>query len=125
MSPLATTSTRQRLLPLLALPTLLVALIGVSGRQDDGPDTGVTGGTEVAIAGFVFEPGDLEVAAGTAVTWTNEDAAPHSVEHGVSTIPASADLAQGETFEVTYADPGEYDYICGIHASMRGTVTVT
>ena len=38
--------------------------------------------------------------------------------------PESKHLAKGETFSITYAKPGTYDYICGIHNYMTGSVSV-
>ena len=33
-------------------------------------------------------------------------------------------MSQGGTFAITYAQPGSYSYICGIHQYMTGTVEV-
>ena len=38
--------------------------------------------------------------------------------------PVSPPLAQGDTFSITYPEPGVYPYICGIHISMEGSVEV-
>ena len=35
-----------------------------------------TGDGAVSVANFTFDPGDVSVAAGTAVTWTNDDGVP-------------------------------------------------
>ena len=78
----------------------------------------------VAIADFAFAPPALTVPAGTTVTWTNDDPFGHSVVAGDDSF-ASGDLAAARTFEFTFDEPGEYPYICGIHPSMIGTVTVT
>ena len=71
------------------------------------------GAGAVTIANFAFDPADVEVAAGTTVTWTNDD----SFE--------SEDMSQGDTFDHTFDAAGTFDYICAIHPSMKGTVTVT
>jgi plastocyanin len=86
---------------------------------------GEAGGTEVEIVDFEFAPQELTVAAGTTVTWTNEDSAPHAVQDD-SDLGAdeSEDLAQGDTFQLTYDEPGTYPYVCGIHNYMTGTVVV-
>lgn len=82
------------------------------------------GAMEVTIVDFAFEPGDVEIAAGETVTWTNEDSATHTVESDDGTLD-SGDLAQGDTYEMTFDEPGTYEYVCGIHPNMEGTVTVT
>jgi plastocyanin len=117
--------TRRKLLPLLALPVLLVAGIGVTGNRSATPASSPPGAPEVTITGFAFKAPALEVGVGTTVTWTNQDTAAHSIRDAVDTFPESADLAQGEVFEATYDTPGEYSYFCGIHQYMKGTVTVT
>lgn len=82
------------------------------------------GGEAVAIAGFKFDAPALTVAAGTTVTWTNDDSAEHSVV-AEDTSFISDNLAKGATFEHTFDTPGTFPYICGIHSRMKGTITVT
>ncbi len=82
-------------------------------------------GPAVAIEQFEFQPGEVKVAAGTTVTWTNEDTVAHTVQDEGELFPESDDLAKGQTFSFTYETPGSYPYICGIHPYMKGTVTVS
>jgi plastocyanin len=117
-------SSRRTLVPLIAAPLLLVGAIGATAGQE-AEDVEPADASAITIAGFAFEEQRIEVAAGTTVTWTNQDAAPHSIVDFSEQFATSPDLAQGDTFEATYDSPGEYDYICGIHEYMRGTVTVT
>jgi plastocyanin len=83
-----------------------------------------TGDGAVAIANFAFDPADVSVAAGTTVTWTNDDGTAHRVKANDDSFD-SEDLAQGDTFEHTFDTAGTFDYICAIHPSMTGTITVT
>ena len=83
-----------------------------------------TGDGAVAIKDFAFDPGDASVAAGTAVTWTNEDGAAHRIKSDDDSFN-SDDLGQGDTFEHTFDSAGTFDYVCGIHPSMTGSITVT
>ncbi|HET7722922.1 MAG TPA: cupredoxin domain-containing protein [Acidimicrobiales bacterium] len=79
----------------------------------------------VKIVNFLFEPKSLTVKAGTTVKWTNGDTAVHSIKDtSPLQTPVSPDLGQGATFTITYAQPGSYSYICGIHQYMAGTVQV-
>lgn len=84
-------------------------------------------GTTVDIKGFAFAPATLTVAKGTVVTFTNSDAATHTVTSGTSgTKDGKFDerLEQGGATKITFDTPGTYQYFCAIHASMKGTITV-
>lgn len=70
-----------------------------------------------------FTPGDLTVPAGTSVTVVNDGNMEHSLviegtDINSGTIPA------GESFTFTLDDPGVYEYICDLHPTMGGTITV-
>ncbi|HUD20703.1 MAG TPA: plastocyanin/azurin family copper-binding protein [Candidatus Saccharimonadales bacterium] len=80
----------------------------------------------VSIMGMAFQPADITVAAGTAVTWTNNDTVAHTVtESDGQTGPTSGTLNPGQTYTFTFANAGTFAYHCTIHSSMTGTVTVT
>jgi plastocyanin len=85
---------------------------------------GGAGASDVAIAGFAFVPADISVSAGTTVTWTNNDSAPHTVTLDDGSAD-SGNMAQGSTFSLAFDTAGTFAYYCAIHASMTGTVTVT
>lgn len=84
-----------------------------------------SGGAEEAatISGFTFQPDPIEVAAGTTVVWTNEDGAGHTVtaEDGSFSEPVDP----GASASVTFDSAGEYEYFCGVHPEMTGTVVVS
>ena len=82
--------------------------------------------TEVLIEDFSFLPPHIQVSAGDAVTWTHgSDPEPHTVTADDGSF-GSADLEnEGETFELTFDEAGEFPYFCEIHSDMRGLVTVT
>jgi plastocyanin len=87
------------------------------------------GGTvQVSIKLFSFNPGVLEVPAGTTVVWTNGDAIQHSVTNGVPGKPGGAFdsgfFTEGQTWSFTFTEPGEYPYFCRRHESMKGMVKV-
>lgn len=118
---------RPRLAPLVALPVVIVGLVGVLGSTStSGPAraVGVGSANEIAIAGFAFAPSTVEVAAGTTVVWTNRDGAAHTVADAGAVFEESADLQNGDAFEFTYAEAGRYPYFCGIHQYMRGEIVV-
>ena len=65
------------------------------------------GAGAVAIANFAFDPADVEVAAGTTVTWTNDDGTPHRVKANDDSFD-SEDMGQGDTFEHTFDAAGTF-----------------
>jgi plastocyanin len=78
----------------------------------------------VKIMSFAFTPSSLSVHAGTRVTFTNQDAATHTVTSDGGLF-GSGNLATGQSFSFTFMSRGSFAYHCSIHPSMKGTVTVT
>lgn len=117
----------------LFLSSLLLAvtvLLGfVSPAQADtvevkmGADNGMLG----------FQPAKVTIKAGDTVKWINNKLPPHNVVFDSSKVKNADKLnhkgllfSPGESFEVTFAEPGEYPYYCEPHrgAGMAGTITV-
>ncbi|MFA5930293.1 MAG: cupredoxin family copper-binding protein [Candidatus Micrarchaeia archaeon] len=86
------------------------------------PAPGTAPVASVEISGFAFSPSALAVAKGTTVTWTNNDAVGHTI---TSSSFNSGTMGSGGTFSFTFTQDGTYDYICSIHPSMKGKITVT
>ena len=78
---------------------------------------------EVKIDNFAFAPQRIVVQAGTTVTWSNADDAPHTVVSTTKLFKSSA-LDTEDKFSFTFATPGTYDYFCSLHPHMTGTVVV-
>jgi plastocyanin len=78
----------------------------------------------VDIVDFSFSPGSLEIPAGTTVTWTNGDVAPHTVT-AIEGAFDSGRLDAGGTFSFIFDEPGTFTYMCEFHPAMQGTITVT
>jgi plastocyanin len=81
--------------------------------------------TAVQIANYSFKPGTLTVKAGTKVSFTNQDAAPHTATSNQSGAFDTGTLAKGQSKTVTLSKPGTYAFHCAFHAFMTGTITVT
>ena len=81
-------------------------------------------GAEVTIRGFAFEPPEIEVAAGTTVTWTNEDQVPHTAT-GADGIFDTGTIEQGQSGSHTFGSAGRFNYACAFHPDMTGVVVVT
>ncbi|MCC6790150.1 MAG: cupredoxin family copper-binding protein [Thermomicrobiales bacterium] len=79
---------------------------------------------QAEIVDFAFNPGTIEIAAGTTVTWTNTDSVPHTVSQTGGGFE-SGKLDQGQRFSFTFDEPGPYEYFCQYHPNMTGTIIVS
>jgi plastocyanin len=135
---------------LIACLALGLVAVGCGGDDDDdgggggaaetteqpsepAEDTGGGGGgaktAEVSMEGIAFEPSESQIAAGGTVTWTNNESVGHDVTKTSGPGPdfSSGDaggMGEGDTFKQTFADPGDYEYVCTVHPNMTGTVSV-
>ena len=82
----------------------------------------------VTIQLFQYQPAQLEIRAGTTVTWVNQDDIQHTVtlgtpenRNGAVNLSLSGKSA---TASFTFDRPGEYEYFCDRHQSMRGRILV-
>lgn len=77
---------------------------------------------------LAFEPSSVTISAGDTVKWVNNKLAPHNVvfEKHPELSHKSLTFSPGESFEVTFSDPGKYPYWCEPHrgAGMVGTIVV-
>jgi plastocyanin len=84
-----------------------------------------SGEATVVAVDFAFSPKDLKVTSGTKVTWTNNDSATHQIVSKGDPFPGDGTIDSGESYSVTFDTPGTYDYFCGIHNSMTGSIVVS
>jgi plastocyanin len=114
----------------VASTALAIAFIALAARGSGARPRIVAGearaqsATTVAIAGFAYDPAVVQASAGSTVTWTNADAAPHTVTADGGAFGSEV-LATGGVFSVTLDAPGTYAYRCLLHPGMTGTVVVT
>lgn len=123
----------------VALASAAALLLGACGGGGDAKDDGAkdaekrpagestiwSGEAPVRIVNFEFKPKMIRVKSGTKVTWKNEDTNIHDVKDtSPLATPISPEMSKGDTFSITYAQPGSYSYICGIHPYMIGSVEV-
>ena len=90
----------------------------------EAPAAGATAGDTVRIVDFNYSPDELQVEAGTTVTFTNEDGFAHTATAKDKSFD-SGNLDEGDTFEHTFTEAGTYEYLCAIHNSMTGSVVVS
>ncbi len=111
--------------------TLAISLVLLAGcGGDDGGGSAGAGAApagEVNIESFDFTPKTVEVKAGDAVTWTNQDKALHNAQtdSGAKGAFKTKDLNAGDSDEVPFEEPGTYSYYCVYHRFMTATVEVT
>jgi plastocyanin len=76
-----------------------------------------------------YQPNPVQVSVGSTVTWTNDDAQPHTATSGQNATPDgrfdSGIMAPQATFEHTFTEAGEFPYFCLLHPNMVGTVSVS
>ena len=77
---------------------------------------------------LVFDPNELSIAAGESVTFTNGDLPPHNMvvtDHPELSHP-DLSFVGGESFTVTFDEPGDYEFQCEPHAGagMKGVIHV-
>jgi plastocyanin len=79
--------------------------------------------TEVTMAkSYRFDPKVIEIEAGQAVTWTNEDNFTHTVQ-----VDGREDheVEPGDSVSITFGEPGTHHYVCTLHSrDMDGEVIV-
>jgi plastocyanin len=109
-----------------------------TGNATNATATGASGNTSTSVSigpgsstltTDAFSPNPIQVSVGTTVTWTNNDAQPHTVSSGENATPNglfdSPIMAPKATFEHTFTEAGEFPYFCTLHPNMVGTVSVS
>lgn len=112
-------------LSLVLIFSMVSCAAGLAATTASSP-TGTTLATStaantVSIESFKFTPETLTIKTGTTVTWTNKDSVAHDIKSDSFNSPS---LAQNQTFSFTFNDKGTFNYICGVHPSMKGKIIV-
>jgi plastocyanin len=106
---------------LTAVSILVLVAIG----QGMALSPAIAADSTVSIDNFTFNPNVLTVKAGTTVTWVNNDDIPHIILDKNRKVFHSKVLDTEDKFSFTFAQPGTYDYFCGLHPHMTAQVIVT
>ncbi|MDH3705325.1 MAG: plastocyanin/azurin family copper-binding protein, partial [Acidimicrobiia bacterium] len=89
-------------------------------------DQAIEGAVNAPILNFSY--GDIEAAPGEPIVFSNSDAVPHTVTSGSALDPTSdfdsGVLGAGQTFELSFDEPGEYPLFCVLHPDMQAVVNV-
>ena len=87
----------------------------------------------VGIVGKAFQPSTITISVGDTVTWTVDQSIgePHSVTSGTpqdsgKAFDSGINLKDnGQSFQFTFKEPGEFSYYCVVHPTeMTGKVVV-
>lgn len=111
----------------------LTALVGCSdgggggggGATESATRSSASGGTQVTIKDFTFEPASLTVSPGAKVTVVNKDSTTHTLTASKGGSFDTGDIAPGKS--ATFTAPStavDFPYACTIHPFMKGTLTV-
>jgi plastocyanin len=116
---------------LVAVLLLVVLAAGCGDKKSEGSGAatdpaGASGGKFVAVAmkDILFVPEKVTARVGQSVRWTNEDEVQHTVQASKGADFESKTLSKGDTYVAKLTKPGTIDYVCTIHPSQRGTITV-
>ncbi|HEY1428945.1 MAG TPA: cupredoxin family copper-binding protein [Candidatus Tumulicola sp.] len=100
------------------LAVLAMATTATSPALPGAPATAI-----VHIKNFQYVPQDLNIRAGTTVTFVNGDDEAHTVS-AVDKTFESGGMDTNDSWKHTFARAGIYRYFCQMHPYMKGTVTV-
>ena len=131
----------------LVLVLAAVFALGLTACSSDdaggttGVETGTTGTTEngdcadltgegatftITITDFVFDPNCFTASASQGISVENQDAADHTFT--ITGTDVDVPIAAGQTFNgepISGAvSPGTYDFLCTLHPTMTGQVTI-
>ncbi len=101
---------------------------GTSGGGNATNSVSIVPGSST-LTDTAYQPNPVQVSVGSTVTWTNDDAQPHTATSGQNATPDgtfdSGIMAPQATFEHTFTEAGEFPYFCLLHPNMVGTVSVS
>jgi plastocyanin len=79
----------------------------------------------VKIDNFNFDPKELNITAGTVVTWQNADDVPHTAtSKDDPQLFDSGPLDTDEKYSFTFSKAGKYTYYCKVHPHMTAVIVV-
>ena len=123
---------RKRIALFSLLAIFLASIVYVACNGDNGmgsPNPG-NNSNAVSVKDDFFNPANITIARGTAVTWTWRGSNSHSVTSGMPSDANAGSLfdhgpVNSGAFQFTFNNTGTFNYFCRVHGSaMTGTVTV-
>ena len=118
----------------VVLATLLLGLTAACGSSSSpsAPSTPPSSSTPAAVSIVTgatalttnaYAPNPINVAAGTTITWTNNDTQIHDSTATDGSWGSGA-IAPGGQFSRMFSTAGSFPYHCTLHRGMVGTVIV-
>jgi plastocyanin len=125
MSKISTTV----LLTALAVGLISLSIDSTAIFAQTGTSVSIVPGSSAPNNPKFYDPSPVNVAVGTNVTWTNNDATLHTAVSGTPDSGPSGEfdssyLAKGKTFSHKFDTAGTFDYYCTLHPFMIGQVVV-
>lgn len=105
------------------VPRAALARASAQGRTEPVATVHAAASSGVTIKDFKFMPASISVHVGDTITWSNKDIAPHTATASDGSFD-TGNISQGKSASHTFTSAGTFAYICSIHPSMKGTVTV-
>jgi plastocyanin len=100
----------------------VTSLAKLSGKFPDEASVAKAPKGDIRVVGFNFMPAKITATAGKPITFVNTDDSPHFIV--VTGGPKTDVMLRGQTTKFTIDKAGGYNYICGLHPAMKGTIEV-
>jgi len=110
----------RRLAALCLSCSALLASCAQPGGATDRPRPRVH---TVVIEGMKFAPDALTVNVGDTVAWVNRDLVPHSATSAAARFDSKV-IAANQSWRLTLDRPGDFEYICSFHPTMKAALHV-
>ncbi len=105
--------------PAAAGPTLRTSVVRRASRAASASAAAAS----VFIKDYFFSPKTVTINVGESVKWTNKGKAPEGHTATGDSFDSGV-LKEGESYVHKFTKAGSFDYICTLHANMKGTVVV-
>jgi plastocyanin len=107
----------------MLIAVAVVAGCGGSGSGSSKPRNGAQPSARVDIRSFKFSPPTVTVTKGGAITWTNSDAAAHTVTAADRSFDTHT-INHAKSHTLVFKSSGTFKYHCDFHPFMKGIVIV-
>jgi plastocyanin len=124
-------------MPSRALIAALLLVLAAGCGEKESAGSGTAGGTatepasssggttvEVDMKNILFVPEKITARVGQTVRWTNSDDVAHTVKAKKGADFESKVISKGKTYKAKLTKTSTIDYVCTIHPSQTGTISV-